>query len=131
MRNYKEQDIRFYDETTEGDFIVDETGDFALTAEYESARQDMTNRARTQKEDWRSHPNLGSDLELLEGEPNTRATGDKGVEQLYEAMTYDGRFDAIDIDIRAVPTSIENIDFFLMLNTDKQGNVVVVQPIDL
>lgn len=131
MRNYKEQDIRFYDAETEGDFIVDETGDFALTSEYESARQDLTNRARTQKEDWRSHPNLGADLELLEGEPNTRATGDKGIEKLYEAMTYDGRFDAMDLDIRAVPTSIENIDFFLMLNTDKQGNVVVVQPIDL
>lgn len=133
MRNYKEQDIRFYDTTNEieGDFIVNETGDFALTSEYESARQDITNRARTQKGDWRSHQNIGADLELLEGEPNTRATGDKGVEQLYQAMTYDGRFDAVDLDVRAVPTNIENIDFFMLLNTDKKGNVVVVQPIEL
>lgn len=133
MRNYKEQDIRFYDleNGIEGDFIVDETGDFALTTEYESARQDMTNRVRTQKGDWRSHQNIGADLELLEGEPNTRATGDKGVNQIYESLTYDGRFDTLDLDVRAVPTSIENIDFFLILDTDKNGNVVVVQPIDL
>jgi hypothetical protein len=133
MRHYNEQDIRFYDaeREIEGDFMVDESGDFALTGEYESARQDLTNRARTQKGDWRSHPNIGADLELLEGEPNTRATGEKGTEQLYEAMTYDGRFDTRDLNIRAVPTSIENIDFFMVLDTDKQGNVIVVQPIDL
>lgn len=133
MRNYQEQDIRFYDlqNNIEGDFMVDETGDFALTGEYESARQDLTNRARTQKQEWRSHQNLGADIELLEGEPNTRQTANRGVEQLYEAMTYDGRFDGVDLDIRGVPTSIESLDFYMILNTDTNGNVVVVQPIDL
>ncbi|ECP9029743.1 hypothetical protein FU976_07975 [Campylobacter jejuni] len=131
MRNYNEQDIRFYTQEADGDFGVDESGDFALTTEYESARQDMANRIRTQKTDWRSHPNIGADLELLEGEPNTRETGEKGETQIYRTLTYDNRFDLNDLNVRAVPTSIEEIEFFSSLDTDRNGMVVVKQPIEL
>lgn len=131
MRNYNEQDIRFYSEDVEGDFAIDESGDFALTGQYESPRQDITNRIRTQKGDWRSHLNIGADLELLEGEPNTRDTGIKGESLIYETLTYDGRFDYEDINVRAVPTSIESIDFYVLLDTDERGPVVVQQPLDL
>lgn len=131
MRNYNEQDIRFYTQEADGDFGVDESGDFALTTEYESARQDMANRIRTQKTDWRSHPNIGADLELLEGEPNTRETGEKGETQIYRTLTYDNRFDLNDLNVRAVPTSIEEIEFLSSLDTDRNGIVVVKQPIEL
>lgn len=131
MRNYKEKDIRFYDENSDGEFIVDETGDFALTDDYESARQDITNRVRTQKTDWRSHQNIGADMELLEGEPNTRETGMQGVSQITEALTYDGRFDAMDLNVRAVPTSIESIEFFITLDTDENGLIVLNKALDL
>jgi phage baseplate assembly protein W len=133
MRNYNETDMAFYDleNQIEGDFIVDETGDFALTADYESARQDITNRLRTQKGDWRSHPNLGADLELLEGEPNTRETGMQGTTQIYEALTYDHRFNLEDLHVRAVPTSIEEIQFFVLLDADENGTVVINQPLQL
>lgn len=131
VRNYNEQDIRFYQGDVDGDFAVDESGDFALTSEYESARQDMANRIRTQTTDWRSHPRIGGDLELLEGEANTRETGQKGEAQIYETLTYDGRFDITDVEVRAVPTSIETIEFFSVLNTDRNGTVVVRQPLDL
>lgn len=131
MRNYKEQDIRFYTEESDGDFGVDESGDFALTSDYESARQDMANRIRTQKTDWRSHPNIGADLELLEGEPNTRETGERGQAQIYETLTYDSRFDILDLTVRAVPTSIEQIDFYATLDTDVNGVVVIQQPLEL
>ncbi|MEB2276893.1 hypothetical protein LAV82_23015 [Bacillus sp. ILBB4] len=133
MRSYNEQDIRFYDlnNNVDGDFIADETGDFAMTSEAESARQDINNRVRTQKTDWRSHPNIGADLELLEGEPNTRETGQRGQSQIYETLTYDNRFDIADLEVRAVPTSIEQIDFYTMLNTDRNGTIVLTQPLDL
>lgn len=131
MRNYNEVDLKFYDEGVEGDFIVDESGDFALTSPYESARQDMTNRIRTQKGDWRSHPKIGADLELLEGEPNTRETGQKGEQMIYETLTYDNRFDITDLHIRAVPTSIETIEFYTMLDTSDGTPVVVTQPVDV
>ena len=133
MRNYNEKDIRFYDLQNDisGDMIVDESGDFALTGEYESARQDMTNRIRTQKTDWRSHPGIGADMEQLEGEPNTRETGARGNSQIYEALTYDGRFDPMDLDVRAVPTSIESIEFFITLDTDENGSIVLNKALDL
>lgn len=131
MRNYNEQDIRFYAEGIEGDFVVDESGDFALTEDYESARQDITNRIRTQTGDWRSHPDIGADLELLEGEPNTRETGQRGEEQIYRTLTYDNRFDTEDLHVRAVPTSIDSIDFYVMLDTDSRKPVVVNESVEL
>lgn len=131
LRNYNEQDIAFYSKESEGDFAVDETGDFALTGAYESARQDMANRMRTQKTDWRSHPNIGADLELLEGEPNTRETGLRSESQVYEALSYDGRFDVLDVEVRAVPTSIEEIDVYAVVNTDENAPILVQQPIEL
>ncbi|UYX56206.1 hypothetical protein M3Y14_33690 (plasmid) [Bacillus thuringiensis] len=111
--------------------MVDESGDFALTEQYESPRQDITNRMHSQKGEWRSHKWIGADLELLEGEPNTRETGLRGVEQIYQTLTADGRFQVADIDVRAVPTSIEAIEFFAILSTDKKGKVVVKQPLEL
>ncbi len=133
MRNYNETDIRFYDlaNDIDGDYMVDEYGDFALTGECESARQDMTNRVRTQTTDWRSHPNIGADLELLEGEPNTRETGMKGTSQIYKTLTYDGRFNIEDIDVRPVPTSLESIDFFITLDTDENGMIVLNKQLGL
>ncbi|MCY9186601.1 hypothetical protein [Bacillus halotolerans] len=133
MRNYNEKDIRFYDleNNIDGDFMVDSTGDFALTDDYESARQDMTNRVRTQKGDWRSHNSLGADLELLEGEPNTRETGLRGESQIYEALTYDHRFDILDLNVRAVPLSIEELQFFVVLDTDKNGPIILSESLNL
>jgi hypothetical protein len=118
---------------TEGDFIIGEEDvaggvDFSLTVDNESAEQDMSNRIRTQKGDWRSHQNLGADLELLEGEPNTRETGSRGEEQIHEALTYDGRFISQDVSVRAVPTSIEQIDFYTILDTDDNEPVIVKTP---
>lgn len=120
----------------EGDFILgdpDTAGgiDFALTEDYESARQDMTNRIRTQKGDWRSHPGIGSDLELLEGEKNTRETGERGEEQIREALTYDGRFLDQDLSIRAVPVSIEQIDFYTMVDTNDKEPIIIRTPAEL
>lgn len=133
MRKYNEKDIRFYDieKGIEGDYIVDETGDFALTDDYESPRQDINNRVQTQKGDWRSHPNIGADLELLEGEPNTKNTGLKGESQIYETLLYDGRFNSEDLTVRGVPTSIESIEFFITLDTDENGTIVATKPVEL
>ena len=133
MRNYQEKDIRFYDPDNEieGDFIVGADGDFALTDKYESPRQDITNRVRTMATDWRSHPSIGADLELLEGEPNTRKTGERGELQIKQTLLYDGRFDQGDVSVRAVPTSIYEIDFYVMLNTDENAPVIVHTPLEL
>lgn len=120
----------------EGDFMIGEPDaaggqDFALTQDHQAAEQDLRNRLRSQKGEWRSHPELGADLELLEGEPNTRETGERGVEQIHEALTYDGRFLSEDLEIRAVPTSIEQIDFYTILDSEDDEPIIVRQPLNI
>lgn len=115
----------------EGDFLLNEDGDFKLTEDHQSAEQDILNRIRTQKGDWRSHQNLGANLEELEGEPNTRETGDRGAEQIFETLTYDGRFRDDDIHIRAVPVSINQIDYFTIIDSDEDKPIIVRNPLNL
>lgn len=122
--------------TIEGDLIPglsDAEGlvDFIMTEDYDSARQDILNRLRTQRKEWRSHINLGSDLEQLEGEPNTKDTGTAGENMIRDSLTYDGRFAEEDLNIRAVPTNIYNIDYYTILDTDESKPLVVKKTIDL
>ncbi|WDI05115.1 hypothetical protein PUW25_26455 (plasmid) [Paenibacillus urinalis] len=136
MAKYNEKDISFYGEGIDGDIIAgqpdaDGLVDLLMTADYESARQDISNRARTQTGDWRSHPQIGGDLELLEGEPNTRDTANQGVSQLLQTLTYDGRFAASDVEVRAVPIDIYTIDFFCFVDAGEDAPIVVNQSTDL
>ncbi|SFJ66012.1 hypothetical protein SAMN02799624_05430 [Paenibacillus sp. UNC496MF] len=129
MPKYDEKDIAFYG-AHDGDFDLGPsdavgTTDFRLTDNYESAKQDIANRIRTQTKDWRSHPNIGGDLELLEGEPNTRETANRGVNQIMSTLTYDGRFRAADLQVRAVPVSIYQIDYYTFLNAGEDEPIVV------
>lgn len=108
----------------EGDLII-ENGDLTLTSDYECARQDIINRIRTQKGDWGRHENIGGNLELLEGQPNTRETAYQGVKQIQNTLTYDGRFHEEDLHIRPVPTHIQNIEFYTLLDTNKSEPIIV------
>ncbi|GAK42060.1 hypothetical protein TCA2_4552 [Paenibacillus sp. TCA20] len=136
MAKYNEKDISFYGEGIDGDLIAgqpdtDGLVDLLMTSDYESARQDISNRARTQTGDWRSHPQIGGDLELLEGEPNTRDTANQGVSQLLQTLTYDGRFAAGDVEVRAVPIDIYTIDFFCFVDAGEDTPIVVNQSTNL
>lgn len=136
MAKYNEKDIAFYSDGIEGDLVLgqpDSDGlvDFKLTGDYESARQDISNRSRTQSGDWRSHPKIGGDLELLEGEPNSRETANKGVQQLLSTLTYDGRFAAGDVTVRAVPTSIYEIQYYCFVEAGQDTPIIVTQNAEL
>ena len=132
MKKYIEKDISFYYGDVVGDVALsppdaDGLVDFALTEEYDCARQDITNRLRTQTTDWRSHPHIGADLEMLEGEPNTRETALKGVTQIYQTLTVDGRFAPRDLHVRPVPVDIEQIDFYVFLSAGEEEKIYVKQ----
>lgn len=128
----------------EGDLFVEATAseideenqvhffyDLAVTKDHESARQDLTNRMRTQKGQWRSHPELGANLELLEGEPNTRKTAYQGVEMIQESLSYGSRFNEKDYMIKPVPTSIQEIDFYVLLESDESEPLLVKKSLEL
>lgn len=132
MTNYNTKDIAFYseDQSVEGDFQI-EAGDFRMTKHLESPRQDATNRIRTQRTDWRSHPQIGADLELVIGMPNTRETASKIQSSMLQTLLYDGRFQAQDVNVRVVPTAVSHVDTYTMIDTNDKDPLILVTPVDL
>ncbi len=131
MYKYKEKDLDFYDEILQGESkliiegdlrLID--GDFSITKDFDSAKQDIMNRIRTQTLDWRSHPRIGGNLELLEGEKNTRVTAEKGIQQIKQTLFYDGRFSFMDVEVKAVPPAVNQIDFYVFLRAEKEDIII-------
>lgn len=134
MGNYNEKDLMFLsyqnNEMIDGDLII-ENGDFKLTGDYESARQDLVIRARTIRGEMRSHPELGAQLEDLIGKPNHELTAMEGAIDLYHAYTHDERFRSQDIKIRPVPLSINELQFYVFLNVGFERVITATIPIEL
>lgn len=131
--DYNQQDMAFYNKnhTLVGDFDIDpETGDFRLTEDYEAARQDATNRVRTQRGDWRSHHGIGADLELFIGEHNTAITGGHVKASIEATLTYDLRFNPMDFDVYVVPTELTKMEALIRIETE-DGAIIYGQPIQL
>lgn len=131
--DYNQHDMAFYNknQTLVGDYDIDpETGDFRITSDYEAARQDMTNRVRTQRGDWRSHIFIGANLELLLGEHNTKITGERAKRLIEETLFYDRRFHPNDTSVYVIPTELTRMDGLVQVET-KDGAIVYGQPIQL
>lgn len=92
----------------------------------EAIKQLVTNRIKTQAPDWFLHPQMGGNLEDLIGEPNTRETGEVGVQKLYDVLTYDGFLHRNQLEIRAVPVSLKEVIFFITVTFDSEDYEVVV-----
>lgn len=131
--NYNQHDMSFYNKnhTLVGDFDIDpETGDFRLTEDYESARQDATNRVRTQRGDWRSHSGIGADLELFIGEHNTAETGNRAKQSIESTLMYDLRFHPNDFEVYVIPTELTKMEALVRIETE-DGAIIYGQPIQL
>jgi hypothetical protein len=139
MYRYNQKDLSFYYDKIEGgrpviidgkqveiegDLEISETGDLLITRDFDSSKQDIMNRIRTQTMDWRSHPRIGGNLELLEGEKNTRITAAKGLAQIKQTLFYDGRFIPSDVEIKPVPSSVNQLDYYVFLNAEKEKLVI-------
>jgi hypothetical protein len=86
---------------------------------------------RTQKNQWRSHPELGGDLESLFGRPNTRENGIYGANLINKALLYSNRFDVSDIKIKPVPVRVDQIDYFIFLDVGKDQQLYIRQSLNL
>lgn len=100
--------------------------DLKLTSDYESVRQDITNRVRSQKGQWKRHKNLGSNLELLEGMKNTRETANYGTELIENSLLFDGRIAPNDLKVRAVPKSVTQVDYYIIATSQSANEPIVV-----
>lgn len=75
-------------------------------------------RLMTEPGDFYIYPNLGTDLSMLYGMPQTPETGDFGKRIIRAALEREGVFSNRKISIDAVPTSADSIRFDVTITTD-------------
>lgn len=124
---YREKDIKFSDS---GDIELN-GGDLKLTKNFESLSQDIKNRAKTNNPDWYLHDRIGSNLEDLRGEKNTRETGSIGEENIINSLTYGKRIRPQDLNIKAVPTQKNEITFYTFVNAGNEKPLLELLKIKL
>ena len=104
-----------------------EIRDIGTVYDLDAEKQVIINRLRTDSPEWYHHPGMGGNLTDLIGEPNTKETGAIGARYIYKALTYGGLYNGIQLNIRPVPLSIEEIVF--MIDIVRFDNEVVRLPL--
>jgi hypothetical protein len=92
--------------------------DLSYVAGKAARKQVIFNRLKTDDPDWYHHPGMGGNLTDLIGEPNTRETGELGVQYITRSLTYHSFLSATQLSVRAVPISEEEIVFFITILLD-------------
>ena len=92
--------------------------DIAYSYSQLSDRQVITNRLKTEHLEWYHHPEIGAKLSLLKGEPNTRETGQMGVDLITKCLTKDNFVREEDLVVRATPLDLQTILFYIVVNRD-------------
>jgi hypothetical protein len=124
---YREKDIKFADH---GDIEL-EGGDLKLTKEFESLSQDVKNRAKTNNPDWYLHDRIGSNLEDLRGEKNTKDTGQIGEENIISSLLYGDRIKPEDLNVKGVPTAKNEITFYTFINAGQEKPLLELIKVNL
>ena len=97
------------------DYVVGEDGDLRDTS-FDSFRgiyQEMRTRGMASFYDWREHPNLGSNMDELIGQPNNRVTAEDGKARLVSALTLGGFLPKTSIGIRYLPITKDRLMYFI------------------
>ncbi len=105
-------------------------GDLALVQGDEAIGQIMDNRIRTQAPEWKLHPDMGGNLTDLIGEPNSRATAEKGEQQIRQTVTFDNLLEDHTLIIKSIPTARDVITFIINAkkpNSTSSGITIVRQ----
>lgn len=111
--------------SSDGDLVVAD-GALSLTPTPAQEKSQMVmSRVKTSNPDWFHHPRIGADLEELYGEPCTRETAQKGIDQITTSLTYDGYFLPSQVQVEAVPHN-DSIDYFIsVIDSDTKEPVVL------
>lgn len=109
-----------------GDLVVNGNKDIAITSSpIQSDVQQVYIRLMTEPGDFYIYPQLGIDLSLLYGMPQTPETGEFGKRFIRAGLQRESVFRNRNIKIDAVPTSVDTIRFDVHIVTD------IDQPITL
>lgn len=130
MTNYNHKDLAFFDgDARKGDiyFNIDKNGDcdIALTDNYRTAEQDLKNRTLTQLTDWRSHPNIGANLEKFIGKPNTRENGKEISDAIKRSLMYDGRFKPSDTMVYVIPITQDKVQLIVQNESNDYPDIII------
>lgn len=109
-----------------GDLKITGNGDIALTqSPGEKDIQQVYLRLMTEPGDFYIYPNLGTDLSMLYGMPQTPETGDFGKRLIRAALERENIFGNRQISIEAVPTSADSIRFDVFIVSDFNQKTVL------
>lgn len=109
-----------------GDLKITGNGDIALTqSPGEKDIQQVYIRLMTEPGDFYIYPNLGTDLSMLYGMPQTPETGDFGKRLIRAALERENIFGNRQISIEAVPTSADSIRFDVFIVSDFNQKTVL------
>jgi len=98
--------------TLSGDLVVNGSGDIGVVGtQTEKDIQHVYIRLMTEPGDFYIYPQLGTQLSMLYGMPQTPQTGDFGKKLIRSALEREGVFKNRQITIEAVPTSADEIRF--------------------
>jgi len=112
--------------TMSGDIEIDGNKDVAVTTSMlQDDIQQIYMRLMTEPGDFYIYPQLGTDLSILYGMPQSRETGDLGKRLIRAALEKEGIFQGRNIKIEAVPTGPDSIRFDVHIISDFNEPVVL------
>lgn len=116
--------------TMSGDILINGNRDIAVTDSTISADiQQVYIRLMTEPGDFQAYPNLGSDLGILYGMPQSLETGNLGKRLIRTALERENVFEGRNIEITAIPTGPDTIrfDVHIISNTEQPVILSVTQ----
>ena len=99
-----------------GDMTIGPNRDFQLTSASGVLKQDIAFRLRTNPGEFYVHQDVGSGLEDLIGEPNTRETAAIGEAKIAHSLIYDMFVRSQDLFIKGVPINNESVYYYVFVN---------------
>lgn len=114
-RNYDAVDLVW---TLNGDLSIGNSGDLADTSGdvLQSLRQEIRTRVRSSLEDWAVYPTLGSNLDEIIGETNSKETAEIGKSRIISSLTRDNFMSEGDIQIKYTPVDRHRILYILRVS---------------
>lgn len=112
--------------TTEGDIEIGSNGDLKLVQSSEEILQGIMFRCKTVRGDFLLSPGCGADLESLIGEANDAGTGARLEQFIIDALTHDGFIDQSNLQVTAVPTSLNTITAVVIVTINDQPAKLLV-----
>lgn len=127
MGRYNQIDMSF---SEEGDFILTEDNDFAISTGEECLREDISIRAKTERGSWLIYSLLGASLQNLIGRSNSRQTAEEGEANLKRNLTYDNLIDSSGLQILYLPVK-DSILYYITVKTDSSRELSIAANLDL